>query len=62
LACTEKTEHNFAAPLLAWQIPVPHSAEITSKINQYEEPLRDVRTFEEDEEQELDIFQDGTND
>jgi hypothetical protein len=64
LICTEKTVGDFAPPLIAWQHSVPHPAKSTSNKTQYEEMPKDVRTFEDDNDvaDDVDIFQDGTND
>jgi hypothetical protein len=63
LTCTKKTEHDFAPPLIDWKIAIPHPAKAKSSNNKYEEPPKDVRTFEDENDaaDDLDIFQDGTN-
>ncbi len=63
LTCTENFEQLYAPMPLDWRIATPHPANIQAQLDKYDEPSKDVTIFDDQEDdQDLDIFKDGTND
>ncbi len=63
LTCTNNFEQLYAPMPLDWKITTPHPAVMQAQLDIYDEPSKDVTIFDDQEDdQDLDIFKDGTND
>lgn len=63
LTCTNNFEQLYAPMPLDWRIATPDPATIQAPLDKYDEPSKDVTIFDDQEDdRDLDIFKDGTND
>lgn len=64
LFCTDGAKSGNDYPTAIWNTEIPHPADSQSQFNKYEESSKDVRIFDDEDQEndeDLDIFKDGTN-